>query len=280
MAVKNLFGKFPDKPQGEEIPRPQPVQQGLGSQPVLQSKTPLQQPVPKVNPASSTSGMDYLSQMYTSPEQEERYRRSSVANQRIAALGDALRHIGNIYHTVNYAPSQQFNSPVQEEYQRYQQARAIRDNANMRYLTYQQQRDQQDRLMRKNEADNLYKQASLALRQNQLEKQLRDQDLAVRKQEALERINQEKLELDRAYKSGLISKGWYDAQTRRMNAESNRIRADKYTGGGGGVSGYTTVHKRKVTKYGEDGTPVEWEDTTERTGNMKELPTYEQKELP
>lgn len=81
---------------------------------------------------------------YTSPEQEEKLRKASVANQRILALGDALRHIGNIATTINYAPSQQFNNPVQEEYARYERGKALRDKANQTYLTYQQAKAAQD----------------------------------------------------------------------------------------------------------------------------------------
>lgn len=110
-----------------------------------QQQAPPIKPTPVVDPTSPTSGMDaVIANMYTSPEQEEKMRRASVANQRILAIGDALRHIGNIYHTVNYAPSQQFNSPVQEEYDRYQKGKAVRDAANARYLGYQQAKAAQD----------------------------------------------------------------------------------------------------------------------------------------
>lgn len=81
---------------------------------------------------------------YTSPKQEEKLRKASVANQRILAVGDALRHIGNIFNTVRYAPAQKFNSPVQEEYERYQRGKALRDKANLTYLNYQQQKAIQD----------------------------------------------------------------------------------------------------------------------------------------
>lgn len=89
-------------------------------------------------------GMDYLASLYTSPEQEERLRKASVNRQRILAVGDALRHIGNIYHTVNYAPSQQFNKPWEDEYTRYQTQKTVRDTANQKYLAYQQAKAAQD----------------------------------------------------------------------------------------------------------------------------------------
>lgn len=114
------------------------------------------------NPNSPTDGMDYLASLYTSPEQEEKIRKSSVANQRIMAVADALRHIGNIYNTVNYAPAQQLNSPVAESTQRYLQGRALRDAANQRYFSYQQAKAAQDAKQRQWEADYGLKAANAA----------------------------------------------------------------------------------------------------------------------
>lgn len=136
---------------------------GYNAQPVQQTQqtaqptvTPTAQPaatttkpqatltLPTIDPNSDTSGMDALSSLYTSPQDEERMRRASVANQRIMAVADALRHIGNIYNTVNYAPAQQLNSPVLEEQARYEKGKALRDKANLTYLNYQQAKAAQD----------------------------------------------------------------------------------------------------------------------------------------
>lgn len=97
--------------------------------------------------------LDYLASQVTTPEQEEKMRKSSLANQRIMAVADALRHIGNIYNTVNYAPAQKFNSPVLEEQQRYERGKALRDKANLTYLTYQQAKEIQDAKQRRWEAE-------------------------------------------------------------------------------------------------------------------------------
>lgn len=94
---------------------------------------------------------------YTSPQEEERLRKASVTNQRIMAIGDALRHIGNIANTVRYAPSQQFNSPVTDEIARYERGKALRDKANAALLTYQQQKERQDALQRRWENELEYK---------------------------------------------------------------------------------------------------------------------------
>lgn len=108
--------------------------------------------IPAIDPNSDTSGMDALSQMYTSPQEEERLRKASVANQRIMAVADALRHIGNIYNTVNYAPAQKLNSPVLEEQARYEKGKALRDKANLTYQNYQQAKAAQDAKARQWEA--------------------------------------------------------------------------------------------------------------------------------
>lgn len=107
--------------------------------------------IPRYTPITSTEQLA-AAMGYTSPQEEERLRKASVTNQRIMAIGDALRHIGNIANTVRYAPSQQFNSPVTDEIARYERGKALRDRANATLLTYQQQKAAQERAERKLEA--------------------------------------------------------------------------------------------------------------------------------
>ena len=131
-------------------------------------------PMPAIDPNSDTSGMDALSSMYTSPQDEERMRKASVANQRIMAFADALRHIGNIYNTVNYAPAQQLNSPVLEEQARYEKGKALRDKANLTYLNYQQAKAAQDAKARQWEADFNLKVADAARKAGYTEAQIQN----------------------------------------------------------------------------------------------------------
>ena len=112
---------------------------------VVSSATPRYTPITSTEQLAAAMG-------YTSPQEEERLRKASVTNQRILAIGDALRHIGNIANTVRYAPSQQFNSPVTDEIARYERGKALRDKANATLLTYQQQKAAQERAERKLEA--------------------------------------------------------------------------------------------------------------------------------
>lgn len=60
-------------------------------------------------------------------ETEDDYdRRMTTNRERLLALGDAMRHIGNIVNTGKGAPSQQFNEPISLEEGRYQQRKAER----------------------------------------------------------------------------------------------------------------------------------------------------------
>lgn len=126
-----------------------------------------------VNP---TDGPDYLASLYTSPQQEEELRKSSVNKQRVMALADALRHIGNIYHTTRYSPSQQFSSPVLEERNRYLQEKAVRDANNYKFQTYQQAKAAQEAKIRQAERDFEYKVGKDA-RDYELNKQKADSQL-------------------------------------------------------------------------------------------------------
>ena len=94
----------------------------------------------------------YLASLLTTPEQEARNLRASRSRQRILALGDALRHIGNIYNTTQGAPAQQFNDPVTAERTRYQQDKLLRDANNLKYFNYQQAKQAQDAKQRQWEA--------------------------------------------------------------------------------------------------------------------------------
>ena len=60
-------------------------------------------------------------------ETEEDYdRRMTTNRERLLALGDAMRHIGNIVNAGKGAPSQQFNDPISKEEEKYQQRKAER----------------------------------------------------------------------------------------------------------------------------------------------------------
>ena len=119
--------------------------------------------------------MNALAKMmgYTTPVEEQRLQKASMANRRIMAVADALRQIGNIYNTSRYAPAQKFNSPVMEEQARYEQGKALRDRANQTYLTYQQAKAKQDREAAQYEAEAKRKAEELLLKKGYNEAQIR-----------------------------------------------------------------------------------------------------------
>lgn len=132
-----------------------PTAQLQMQQPVQQPAVPTPQPQEQTKTQPAITNMDELAAAmgYTSPEEEEKLRKASVANRRILAVADAIRHIGNIANTINYAPAQQFNSPVAEEQARYERGKAMRDKANLVYMNYQQAKAAQDAKQRQWESE-------------------------------------------------------------------------------------------------------------------------------
>ena len=212
-----------------------------------------------VDPNSPTSGMDAVSAMYTSPEQEEKMRKASVANQRILAVADALRHVGNIYHTVKYAPSQQFTNPATEEYDRYQKGKAVRDAANARYYSYQQAKAAQDAKQRQWEATFAYNAAkdaataaALADYRDRIIKErgrIADQNHALNRDRATAQQERWKRQDEETKRYHNITAGQRSEslkmQRERTNAYVNRAKS----GGGSGVAPLDTP-KGQITPNG------------------------------
>lgn len=133
-----------------------------------------QQAQKPINPNSSTDGIDSVLGHWTSPEEEEKLRKASAARQRIFAIGDAIRHLGNIWNTSRYAPSQQFNSPVENERNRYLQDKSLRDQANQRIMSYQMAKAAQDTKNKQWEADFSLKVADAARKAGATEAQIQN----------------------------------------------------------------------------------------------------------
>lgn len=217
-----------------------------------QEAKPQAQPQVTIDPNDPASGMNAIASLYTSPEQEEKMRKSSVANQRILAVADALRHMGNIYHTVKYSPSQQFNSPVAEEQQRYERGKAVRDAANMRYYSYQQAKAAQDAKQRQWEAEFNAKNnrwaAEFGLKQKANELNWKKFDLDAAKHEWQRQYQQGTLDLkaeqqriDEAYKKGMLSVAQKNAATNALNASTRQKETNWKISGGGGNSSPTSL---------------------------------------
>lgn len=220
----------------------QPVVQEQKTTPVQTTQnTQVQQPITSTEDLARAMG-------YTSPEEEEKMRKASVANQRIMAVADALRQIGNIYNTVHYAPSQQFNSPVEMERQRYQQAKALRDRANQTYISYQQAKEQQEAKQRQWEADYGLKVADAARKAGYTEAQIKNMQDRLAQQKAYQegqlglnrgrleetiRNNKERLAETKRANNARISQGNQRISIAKQNLELRKNRGS----GSGGASG-------------------------------------------
>lgn len=198
------------------------------------------------------AAVDYMQSLWTSPDEEKRLRKASVANQRVLAIGDALRHLGNIYNTVNGAPAQTFNSPVMEEYSRYEKGKALRDAANQRYLAYQQAKANQDALQKRWEADREQKErhfgSNMAMKAASLAEQA-----ANRKERARQS--------DRAYNFSVDK--WnqqYEQNERKFKANTAHQRAME------GIASDRVANEKIYRKWrmnggGSNGTPIPPLDT-------------------
>ncbi len=251
----NLFAL--EKMQGQAIgaeAKPQPTEKAVEPQP---TEKVVAAAVPQITSTEDLAAA--LARSYTSPEQEQKLRKASAMNQRILAFGDAIRHIGNIANTVNYAPSQQFNSPVAVEQARYERGKALRDRANQTYYTYLQQKAAQDAKARQWEAEQQMKadQWNATYRFNAAKTAA---DLAERKRQydTTHQFNREKqkateerwartdAETRRSHKAneGLGAARLALARTRENNAQAYR-QFKMNGGGGGGRNTPTVLHTRK-----------------------------------
>lgn len=119
--------------------------------------------------APDGGALDYLGGLVTSPEREARLARQSRSRERVLAIGDALRHIGNIVYTTKGAPSQKFSSPVDDEHKRYLQEKGLRDANNIKFMTYQQQLARIDAANKRAALLDAYKRDALGLSKERLE---------------------------------------------------------------------------------------------------------------
>lgn len=159
--------------------------------------------------APDGGAMDWIGRTYTSPEQERKFQKQSRARMGILAVGDALRHLGNIYNASKYAPSQQFNNPVEKEYALYQTQKAQRDKDN---YAIAQQRIQQAKW----EADQAYKAATLGWRAK---------DYAIKERAADRADAKAKQDQENWKKNYEATQSWRDYQKERQTKmDDNTIR--------------------------------------------------------
>lgn len=118
-----------------------------------------------------TDTYDWMKAVYGDPEEDAARERRNRTILGITAVGDALRHFGNIYHTTKGAPAQTLTNATKEE-----SDRQIKDT-----MLLQQQRQKANEMLLKHqkmEADRLYRQQEaqrknyeLALKEENLRQQ-------------------------------------------------------------------------------------------------------------
>lgn len=222
--------------------------------------------MPIIDSSDSHSGMNALLSLV---DDEDKLKRDSVTNRRILALGDALRQIGNIYHTVHGAPSQQFNNPVQEEAQRYQQEKAIRDNDRYKKMAAKQSAAMNELKRKQMEYENEYRNESIKLRKAEHDRLVKQSEETERNHKALEELKRQAMENKKLLDDKKISIQEYQSRSARINALANQLRASKYQpgGGGGSVGSYTTVTtvENKPIAYDAMGNPTKYDQTRTTT---------------
>lgn len=274
----NMFAQQKPQVKNETVTvaaKPQPTEQ-IVAQPQEQKQIihPIVPPSESQQPVITS--MDDLAQAigYTTPEQEEKMRKARVMNQRISAVGDAIRHIGNIANTVNYAPAQQLNNPVLEEQARYEKSKALRDRANQIYLNYQQKKAAQDFAQKKWEQEYALKQAD-----NERKSSLNDARIS--------RYNamSEKDAANKAYwetRARLLEEGWpldkavKEANAARARAQANLANTRAANGGyasGGGRGGTEWTRTSNTEIHRDENGRETGRTTTIQRSNGKKQPT-------
>lgn len=251
-----------------------PSTQTVDTKPVVQTKSTSQYTGGSDNPQEA---MDFLASMYTSPQEEERLRKASVQQQRIMAVANALRHLGNVYYASKGATPQTFNDPVAEERKRYLSEKALRDQNNYKYMTYQQAKANQEARMRQAEAQLKF----------QMAKDARDYELRKKESDARANLREAQMNryetlraLDEAKRQNLISdKAYKEIRNQYAPAvEQSKIDKNNRTGGGRGGSGSSGG---KYWAYDENGNihyypnKTMWQQGVESfSSNLPQLETY------
>ena len=177
-----------------------------------------------------TDGVDYLSQLLTTPEQEAEYRKDNINAQKIGLIGDALRQVGNVITTSQGAVPQKFGaSPLVGLAAEYKADKAKRDANNLRYYSAKQQERIQaakDALARQQMAYNLWKD-----KQNWDYKVSRDKANDALKKYGIEQQNarqREKMKFDAEQKELDRKNATRNAYIRKSNSGSEGAGSGRY----------------------------------------------------
>ena len=134
-------------------------------QATVTTPTPTAKPTSVYTPSASNPTQSVLDYMLAPTKEEQKLYRDNESKKRLLVLADALRHIGNIYNTTRGAVPQQFNSPVAQQEQLYQQKK--NELRTQRAAALKNAMDQA-----KLNADLSYKNSMLGMRQAELDRGL------------------------------------------------------------------------------------------------------------
>ena len=174
--------------------------------------TPTAKPTSAYTPSASNPTQSVLDYMLAPSKEEQKLYRDNESKKRLLVLADALRHIGNIYNTTRGAVPQQFNSPVAQQEQLYQQKK--NELRSQRAAALKNAMDQA-----KLNADQNYKNSMLGMRAAELERQRANDDWNKQFNLGKFAYNQEKDKNDLALR--LAAQG----ETQRHNKAAEGVRA-------------------------------------------------------
>lgn len=223
--------------------------------------TPVYAQTPKkgINPddyrdgTSDGLGRNFLSKTFV-PKTEEDYSRENETAKRILALGDALRHIGNIVNTSNGGPVQTFNDPVGMAEGWYQKRKADRVAERTRKEAAAYKQAQIDYQQQKMEGDRDYKnfllqlklgQAKTAAERNKALDDFRKEQQKWREQNAADQFayRQQKDKEDRAFRQQV------HADQMASQAENRALRREIHNSSSSG-GGSTKIRPIIPTRTG------------------------------
>lgn len=186
-----------------------------------------------VDPSSSFSGLSALSGLVEDPIDKAKRLKHQRQVQNVLAVGDAIRHLGNIFNTVNGAPVQQFNSPLVDYQKELSKDDALRASYRKQLLSYQQAKDALD-----------YKNRVMGMRQKAAddanEWRQKNYDLALRK--ANEAAGNKDWDHDMAERK-------LKFQKEQANVKNNLARMRINKSGGGSMKHGVPIYNPETGKY-------------------------------
>ncbi len=232
----------------EAVRRNQKTAEGMmnGSIPIVKKEEPKPQPQQKEQPNQMTYAEMFKAlngnMEGETPEQKARREKRERSKAKIAAIGDGLRALANMYFATKGAkvvhdpnadmtPAINKRKAMMDEQREknksawlngYLKALALDEEARKNNLTLAEQRRYHDMMNANNQTKNDLSQQRI--------------DLSRYRLKSLNDYNDRKLQIDKDYKDGLLSEKSRSNAIAQLNADANMLRAQKSGNGRGGSS--------------------------------------------